>query len=78
MFMSSWDQLAKKHPRLSQWIDMGMDEADEAEDASSKDDSDGDNKAGWEDIEDNDTLAADWEGTQKKSKKKNGFSAIVR
>ena len=24
MFMSSWEQLAEKHPRLSQWINIGM------------------------------------------------------
>jgi hypothetical protein len=24
MFMSSWEQLAANHPRLSPWIDIGM------------------------------------------------------
>jgi hypothetical protein len=28
-FMSSWEQLAEKHPRLSQWIDIGMAKATE-------------------------------------------------
>jgi hypothetical protein len=46
---------------------------DEAEDASSEDDSGADDEAGWEDMEDDDMPAA---SPQKKSKKKNGFSAI--
>ena len=29
MFMSSWEQLLEKHPRLSQWIDIGMAKAAE-------------------------------------------------
>jgi len=29
MFMSSWEQLAKKHPRLSPWIDIGLAKATE-------------------------------------------------
>jgi hypothetical protein len=29
MFMSSWEQLAAKHPRLSPWIDIGMAKATE-------------------------------------------------
>lgn len=29
MFMSSWEQLAEKHPRLSQWINIGMAKATE-------------------------------------------------
>jgi hypothetical protein len=29
MFMASWEQLAEKHPRLSQWIDIGMAKATE-------------------------------------------------
>jgi hypothetical protein len=29
MFMSTWEDLAKRHVRLSQWIDMGMDKAKE-------------------------------------------------
>ena len=29
MFMSSWEQLAVKHPRLSPWIDIGMAKATE-------------------------------------------------
>ena len=47
---------------------------DEAEDARSKDDSGADDEAGWEDIEDDNTLAASWKGKQKKSKK--GFSSV--
>ena len=29
MFMSTWEDLAERHPRLSQWIDIGMDKAKE-------------------------------------------------
>jgi len=29
MFMSSWEQLSEKHPRLSQWINIGMAKATE-------------------------------------------------
>ena len=49
---------------------------DEAEDASSEDDSGADDEAGWEDMEDDDMPAASRKGPQKKSKKKNGFSAV--
>ena len=27
MFMFKWKDLAERHPRLSQWIDIGMDKA---------------------------------------------------
>jgi hypothetical protein len=29
MFMSTWEDLAERHPRLSQWIDIGMDKTKE-------------------------------------------------
>jgi len=29
MFMSMWEDLAEQHPRLSPWIDIGMDKAKE-------------------------------------------------
>jgi len=29
MFMSAWELLVAKHPRLSQWIDIGMGKATE-------------------------------------------------
>ena len=29
MFMSSWEQLTEKHPRLSPWIDIGLAKATE-------------------------------------------------
>jgi hypothetical protein len=29
MFMTSWEQLAEKHPRLSAWVDVGLEWANQ-------------------------------------------------